>query len=69
MPVLRPAPLQAGDMVRLVSPGSPSNRDDVLQTQRTLEAWGLEVTLGDNVFNRYGYCLAGVIGSGCVAKW
>lgn len=58
MPVVRPAPLQTGDEVRLVSPGSPPNRDDVLQTQRTLESWGLEVTLGENAFNRYGY-LAG----------
>jgi len=57
-PVLHPAKLQVGDMVRLVSPGSPPNRDDVLQTQRTLESWGLQVSLGDNVFNKYGY-LAG----------
>ena len=57
-PVLHPATVQVGDELRLVSPGSPPNRDDVLQTQRTLEGWGLKVSLGDNVFNKYGY-LAG----------
>jgi muramoyltetrapeptide carboxypeptidase len=56
--VLHPAKLQVGDWVRLVSPGSPPNRDDVLHTQRTLESWGLKVSLGDNVLNKYGY-LAG----------
>jgi muramoyltetrapeptide carboxypeptidase len=50
--------LELGDEVRLVSPASPPNRDDVLKTQRTLESWGLKVSLGDNVFRRYGY-LAG----------
>jgi len=56
--VLRPATLQVGDEVRLVSPASPPRRDDVLQTQRTLESWGLKVSLGDNVFRQFGY-LAG----------
>lgn len=56
--VLRPAKLEVGDEVRLVSPASPPRRDDVLQTQRTLESWGLEVSFGDNVFRQYGY-LAG----------
>ena len=56
--MLRPATLQGGDEVRLVSPASPLNRDDVLKTQRTLESWGLSVRLGDNVFRQYGY-LAG----------
>jgi muramoyltetrapeptide carboxypeptidase len=58
VPVLRPAPLQSGDEVRLVSPASPPDLDGVRQTQRTLESWGLKVSLGDNVFRRYGY-LAG----------
>lgn len=57
-PVLHPATVQVGDEVRLVSPGSPPHRDNVLQTQQTLEGWGLTVSLGDNVFNKYGY-LAG----------
>jgi muramoyltetrapeptide carboxypeptidase len=57
-PVLRPTQLQIGEEVRLVSPGSPPNRDDVRQAQRTLESWGLEVSLGDNAFRKYGY-LAG----------
>ncbi len=56
--MLRPTSLRVGDEVRLVSPASPPNRDDVLKTQRTLESWGLKVSLGDNVFRRYGY-LAG----------
>jgi len=56
--VLHPSPLRVGDEVRLVSPASPPNRDDVLQTQRTLESWGLRVSLGDNIFRRFGY-LAG----------
>lgn len=58
MPVLHPASVQVGDEVRLVSPASPPNHDDVLQTQQTLEGWGLKVSLGENAFNRYGY-LAG----------
>jgi muramoyltetrapeptide carboxypeptidase len=53
-----PAKLRVGDEVRLVSPASPPNREDVLQAQRTLEGWGLDVSLGDNVFRQYGY-LAG----------
>jgi muramoyltetrapeptide carboxypeptidase len=59
--VRKPARLQVGDMVRLVSPGSPPNRDDVLHTKRVLESWNLSVTLGDNVFSSYGY-LAGTDG-------
>lgn len=58
MPVLHPARLQVGEEVRLVSPGSPPKPEDVLHTQRILEGWGLQVSLGDNVFNKYGY-LAG----------
>ncbi|WP_218014448.1 S66 peptidase family protein [Mycolicibacterium palauense] len=59
--VLRPTRVQVGDKVRLVSPGSPPNHDDVLHDQREFESWGLEVELGDNVFNKYGY-LAGTDG-------
>jgi muramoyltetrapeptide carboxypeptidase len=55
---LHPAKLQVGDKVRLVSPASPPNPADVLQAQRKLESWGLDVSLGDNVFRPYGY-LAG----------
>jgi len=55
---MRPAKLQVGDEVRLVSPASPPNPADVLQAQRKLESWGLDVSLGDNVFRQYGY-LAG----------
>jgi muramoyltetrapeptide carboxypeptidase len=51
---LHPAKLQVGDKVRPVSPASPPNPADVLQAQRKLENWGIDVSLGNNVFRQYG---------------
>jgi muramoyltetrapeptide carboxypeptidase len=53
-----PAPLRLGDRVRLVSPASPPDPEDVTLACDTLSSWGLRVELGDNVFAKYGY-LAG----------
>ncbi|MEX6509002.1 LD-carboxypeptidase [Jiella sp. M17.18] len=57
-PLRTPRPLAPGDTVRLVSPASPPEREAVEQAADILRSWGLVVTLGDHVFDRYGF-LAG----------
>jgi muramoyltetrapeptide carboxypeptidase len=56
--VVRPARLKAGDHVRFVSPASTPTRDSVEGTARFLESLGLRPTIGEHVFDEYGY-LAG----------
>ena len=56
---LQPPRLQRGDRVRLVSPASPPNRDNVDFGARMLESWGLRVEFGAHCFDRLGHFLAG----------
>ena len=50
--------LVAGDRVRFVSPASPPTREAVSRGAEVLSGWGLQVELGEHVFDRAGY-LAG----------
>jgi muramoyltetrapeptide carboxypeptidase len=54
----KPPRLHPGDRVRLVSPASTPDERHVQATTRHLERLGLEVELGDHVYDRFGY-LAG----------
>jgi muramoyltetrapeptide carboxypeptidase len=56
--VVRPPMLRPGDRVRVVSPGSTPDPEQVERGVEILRSWGLDVELGGHVFDRYGY-LAG----------
>jgi muramoyltetrapeptide carboxypeptidase len=56
--VLRPARLQPGDHVRMVSPASTPRREAVEGSARFLEGLGLKVSVGEHAFDELGY-LAG----------
>src|SRR6266516_35699 len=58
MSVLRPAALQPGDTVMLVSPSGPPPVERVDRGTELLTGWGLKVKLGPDVYARHGY-LAG----------
>jgi muramoyltetrapeptide carboxypeptidase len=47
--------LRPGDRVRIVSPASPPNRDDVDRGVDLLTSWGLHAEVGDHVFGQWGY--------------
>ena len=55
VPVPRLVP---GDRVRFVSPASPPTREAVARGAEVVSGWGLQVELGEHVFDRTGY-LAG----------
>jgi muramoyltetrapeptide carboxypeptidase LdcA involved in peptidoglycan recycling len=55
---VKPNVLRAGDAVRLVSPASTPEENNVEQIATMLESNGLRVQLGRHVFDRFGY-LAG----------
>ena len=51
--------LRAGDRVRLVSPASTPEREQVARSAEPLTTWGLTVEIGRHVFDRFGHYLAG----------
>jgi muramoyltetrapeptide carboxypeptidase len=54
--IRKPARLREGDTVGVVAPGNPwFSRSDLLRALRGLEAWGLNVKLGEHVNDRHGY--------------
>jgi len=54
--VRKPPRLREGDTVGLVAPANPwYSRSDLLRGLRGLEAWGLNVKLGEHVHDRRGY--------------
>jgi muramoyltetrapeptide carboxypeptidase len=55
MSVLRPAALQPGDTVMLVSPSGPPNAERVARGTELLTSWGLKVELGPDIYARHGY--------------
>ena len=57
-PALLPPHLNPGDRVRFVSPASTPDRELVANGVDLLTGWGLQVELGDHVFDSLGY-LAG----------
>ena len=51
--------LRPGDRVRIVSPASIPDRDQVAYGANILRSWGLLVEMGLHVFDRHGHFLAG----------
>jgi muramoyltetrapeptide carboxypeptidase len=56
---LKPPRLQPGNRVRLLSPASPPDPDQVAAGIRLLQGWGLKAELGAHALDRYGHFLAG----------
>ncbi|MEV6241745.1 LD-carboxypeptidase [Lentzea sp. NPDC051838] len=55
MRVVLPRRVGAGDRVRLVSPASFPGEEDLAESVRTLESWGLVVEVGEHAMDRHGY--------------
>lgn len=55
---LVPLRLKPGDQIRVVSPASTPDRDEVARGVELLTSWGLSVELGNHVFDRLGHYLA-----------
>ncbi|HEX5014523.1 MAG TPA: LD-carboxypeptidase [Candidatus Limnocylindrales bacterium] len=54
--IRKPPRLREGDTVGLVAPANPwFSRSDLLRGLRGLEAWGLNVRIGEHVDDRHGY--------------
>ncbi|MEM7133382.1 MAG: LD-carboxypeptidase [Chloroflexota bacterium] len=53
--LLRSPRLQAGDLVRLVSPASYPMRTSVAEYIKVLESWGLRGEVGVHAFDEFGY--------------
>jgi muramoyltetrapeptide carboxypeptidase len=52
----KPPRLRPGDTVGIVAPANPwANRSELTRSLRALEAWGLNVRLGEHVNDRHGY--------------
>ena len=51
--------LRPGDRVRVVSPASTPDREEVALGVELLRSWGLVVELGEHVFDQLGHYLAG----------
>ena len=58
-PALGGPRLRPGDRVRVVSPVSTPDRDEVALGVELLTSWGLVVELGDHAFDHLGHYLAG----------
>ncbi|MFJ5987723.1 LD-carboxypeptidase [Lentzea sp. NPDC092896] len=58
MNVVLPPRVVAGDRVRLVSPASYPSEEELAESVRALESWGLVVEVGEHALDRRGY-LAG----------
>jgi muramoyltetrapeptide carboxypeptidase len=57
--MLKAPRLREGDRVKVVSPASPPDREEVACGVSLLESWGLNVELGAHVFDKLGHYLAG----------
>lgn len=55
MNVVLPPRVRAGDRVRLVSPASYPSEEQLAESVRTLESWGLVVDVGKHALDRHGY--------------
>lgn len=53
--VLRAPRLRPGDRVRIVSPACPPGREEVARGVDLLTSWGLQVEVGEHVFDQWGY--------------
>jgi muramoyltetrapeptide carboxypeptidase len=54
-PRVRPGRLKRGDLIGLVTPGSPIEKQQLEESVRKLEEVGFRVTYGDTVLSKYGY--------------
>lgn len=54
-PAARCRRLRQGDRVRIVSPASPPTREGIARGIELLTSWGLQVELGDHMFDQWGY--------------
>jgi muramoyltetrapeptide carboxypeptidase len=55
-PPRKPPRLRPGDTVGIAAPANPwAGRSELTRALRALEAWGLQVKLGDHVNDRHGY--------------
>ena len=52
--MIKPPLLSRGDMVALVAPAGLVERDDIENAIRKIESWGLEVSRGEHLYERYG---------------
>ncbi|MFE2066119.1 LD-carboxypeptidase [Streptomyces sp. NPDC059467] len=52
---LRAPRLRPGDRVRIVAPACPPSREEVARGVDLLTSWGLQVELGEHVFDQWGY--------------
>jgi muramoyltetrapeptide carboxypeptidase len=52
---LRSPRLDRGDRVRIVAPACTPDREHVARGVEVLTSWGLQVELGEHVFDRWGY--------------
>lgn len=55
LPILVPPPLKKGDKVRFVSPASPPDQATIEARAKILKAWGLEVEIAPNAFEKHHY--------------
>ena len=59
MTTIRVPRLRPGDRVRLLSPSSPPDPENLRVGARLLEGWGLKAEIGAHALDRYGHFLAG----------
>src|SRR5699024_4011382 len=52
-PYLETAPLQPGDIVRLIAPAGPTDEESLRRAIRQLESWGLTVAPGEHIRARH----------------
>ena len=48
-----PAYLKEGDKIGLISTARKISRDELQEAIECIKSWGLEVVLGENLFNNY----------------
>ncbi|WP_461206756.1 S66 peptidase family protein [Clostridium sp. DL1XJH146] len=56
--MILPEKLKKGDIVKVITPASPADKEKVYKGKEIIEQWGLKVELGESCFYRNGY-LAG----------
>jgi muramoyltetrapeptide carboxypeptidase len=53
--MIRPPLLKTGDKIAIVSPSRMITQDQLVVALEVLNAWGLEVVLGDHIYDCHGY--------------
>ena len=60
--MIYPAFLSSGDKVAIVAPAGRIGKNDLVETLKVLDSWGLEVVVGEHVFDMYNYFSSSDIG-------